>query len=148
MVTPGWQFAAARLLDGRVLVASSDGTSTSTELYDPSTGSWTATGSMGTARYYATLTLLPDGKVLLTGGDTVTHFFNPSVASAELYDPITGSWTPTGSMGTARSGHTATLLSDGTVLVAGGSNDNDTLSYGLARRRAVPPGHGDVDSHP
>jgi N-acetylneuraminic acid mutarotase len=142
MVTPGWQFAAARLLDGRVLVASGDGTSTATELYDPSTGSWTATGSMGTARYYTTLTLLPDGKVLLAGGDTVTHFFNPSVASAELYDPVTGSWTATGSMGTARSGHTATLLRDGKVLVAGGSNDNDTLSYRLASAELYDPATG------
>jgi len=139
MVTPGWQFAAERLLDGRVLVASADGTATSAELYDPSTGSWTATGSMGTARYYTTLTLLDDGKALLAGGDTVTHFFNPAVASAELYDPSTGSWTATGSMGTARSGHTATLLRDGKVLVAGGTNDNDTLSYRLASAELYDP---------
>jgi Galactose oxidase, central domain/Kelch motif len=142
MVTPGWQFAAAGLLDGRVLVASADGTATSAELYDPSTGSWTATGSMGTARYDTTLTLLDDGKVLLAGGDTVAPSFNPSVASAELYDPVTGSWTPTGSMGSARSGHTATLLRNGKVLVAGGSNDNDTLSYRLASAELYDPGTG------
>jgi N-acetylneuraminic acid mutarotase len=142
MVTPGWQFVAARLLDGRVLVASGDGTGTTAELYDPSTGSWTATGSMGTARSYTTLTLLPDGKVLLAGGDTVTHSFNPAVASAELYDPSTGSWTATGSMDTARSGHTATLLRDGKVLVAGGSNDNDTLSYRLASAELYDPATG------
>jgi hypothetical protein len=142
MVKPGWQFAAARLLDGRVLVASADGTATSAELYDPSTGAWTATGSMGTARYDTTLTPLDDGKVLLAGGDTVTHLFNPSVASAELYDPVTGSWTPTGSMGTARSGHTATLLRNGKVLVAGGSNDNDTLSHRLASAELYDPGTG------
>ena len=142
MVTPGWQFAAVRLLDGRVLVASADGTGTSAELYDPGTGSWTATGSMGNARYATTLTLLPDGKVLLAGGDIVTHFFNPSVATAELYDPGTGAWTPTGSLSTARSGHTATLLPSGKVLVAGGSNDNDTLSYRLASAELYDPAIG------
>ena len=142
MATPGWQFAAARLLDGRVLVASTDGTGTSAELYDPGTGSWTATGSMGNARYATTLTLLPDGKVLLAGGDIVTHFFNPSVATAELYDPGTGAWTPTGSLSTARSGHTATLLPSGKVLVAGGSNDNDTLSYRLASAELYDPAIG------
>jgi hypothetical protein len=142
MVTPGWSFAAARLLDGRVLVVSADGTATSADLYDPGKGSWTATGSMGTARYATSLTLLRDGKVLLVGGDTVTHFFNPSVASAELYDPATGSWTPTGSMGTARSAHTATLLGNGKVLVAGGANENDTLSYGLASAELYDPGTG------
>lgn len=145
MVTPRWQFTAARLLDGRVLVATGAGDSgplASAELYDPSTGSWTATGSLGTDRYDATATLLADGKVLVAGGDMVTHSFNPAVASAELYDPVTGSWTPTGSMGTARSGHTATLLPNGKVLVAGGTNDNDTLSYRLASAELYDPSTG------
>lgn len=145
MVTPRWQFAAVRLLDGRVLAASGGGEAgvlASAELYDPATGSWTATGSMETARYNATLTLLPDGRVLVAGGDIVTHFFNPSVATAELYDPSTGSWAATGSMGTARSTQTATLLRDGKVLVAGGTNDNDTLSYALASAELYDPRTG------
>lgn len=139
MVTPGWRFAAARLLDGRVLVVSADGTSTSAELYDPRNGTWSATGSIRSARYATSLTMLHDGRVLLAGGDTVTHYVNPSVASAELYDPATGSWTPTGSMGTARTGHTATLLPDGHVLVTGGTNDNGALSYRLASAELYDP---------
>ena len=79
-------------------------------------GTWSSTGSLNTARLGATATLLPDGQVLVAGGD------DPSgpVASAELYDPSTGSWTATGSMNTPRDSATATLLPNGEVLVAGG----------------------------
>jgi N-acetylneuraminic acid mutarotase len=145
MVTPRWQFTAARLLDGRVLVATGAGDPgplASAELYDPRTGSWTATGSLSTDRYYATATLLPDGKVLVAGGNKVTHSFNPSVATAELYDPATGSWTPTGSMHTARSGHVALQLPNGKVLVVGGRNENDTLSQPLASAEVYDPATG------
>src|SRR5437660_128069 len=78
-------------------------------------GTWTATGSLGTARAEHTATLLPDGKVLVAGGYAAGW-----LASAELYDPATGTWTVTGSLATARSNDTATLLPDGKVLVAGG----------------------------
>jgi hypothetical protein len=71
-------------------------------------------------RLYQTATLLPDGKVLVTGGGFSGG--PDDGTSAELYDPGTGSWTTIGSMTTPRSGQTATLLSDGTVLVAGGNS--------------------------
>jgi hypothetical protein len=79
---------------------------------------WTATGSMGTARSEHTMTLLPNGKALVTGGRDST---STALASAELYDPGTGTWSPTGSMAAARTAHTATLLPNGKVLVAGGA---------------------------
>jgi large repetitive protein len=80
-------------------------------------GTFTPTGSMQTAREGHTATLLQDGTVLIVGGDNSTGF----LASAEIYNPATGMFTPTaGTMETARFGHTATLLTDGTVLVAGG----------------------------
>jgi hypothetical protein len=88
-------------------------------------GTWTATGSLGTARYLHTATLLPNGKVLVAAGVDVN--FNVS-ASAELYDPATGTWTVTGSLATARVDHTATLLPNGKVLVAGGTNINSNLA--------------------
>src|SRR5437763_107356 len=82
-------------------------------------GTWTPTGSLATARFHHTATLLPNGQVLVAGG------FNDNVgrlASAELCDPATGLWTATGSMATARFSPTATLLPNGQVLVAGGGN--------------------------
>ncbi|MCX6875140.1 MAG: InlB B-repeat-containing protein [Verrucomicrobia bacterium] len=80
---------------------------------------WTATGSMTIARDSYTATLLPNGKVLVAGGQ---YNSGSKLSSAELYDPATGAWTATGAMGTARGGHTATLLPNGKVLVAGGFN--------------------------
>src|SRR4051812_2891029 len=77
-------------------------------------GSWAATGSLPTALIDATLTNLPDGRVLLAGGEDSQ---NNVLTAAELYNPATGLWTSTGSMDTERRSHTATLLDDGTVLV-------------------------------
>ncbi len=98
-----------------MLVAGGVGAETSAEIYDPATGSWGSTDSLGTARSLHTATLLPSGKVLVAGGVGAG-------ASAELYDPATGNWSSTGSLETARSSHTATLLPSGKVLVAGGFN--------------------------
>jgi WD40 repeat protein len=129
MVDARQDHTATLLPDGRVLVAGGghnlpgSPALTSAELYDPSTGSWTATGSMGTPHRGHTATLLPDGRVLVAGGypSSVSFTFPfPPMASAELYDPSTGSWTATGDMDTPRTGHTATLLPDGRVLVTGG----------------------------
>ena len=121
---------ATLLPDGKVLVAGgADGLTetsvnalASAELYDPSTGSWSATGNLTQARARHTATLLPNGKVLVVGGSG-SGSGTDSLASAELYDPSTGSWTATGNMNEARTYHTATLLPDGMVLVAGGDGN-------------------------
>jgi N-acetylneuraminic acid mutarotase len=91
----------------------------SAELYDPRTGRWTTTGHMTEARR-APAVLLSDGRVLVAGGWGAGQIFGPKLASAEVYDPVTGTWTATGSMAQRRDGHSATLLANGTVLVAGG----------------------------
>jgi WD40 repeat protein len=108
---------ATRLVDGRVLVVHAC-TSTA-ELYDPATGTFSPTGDM-TARHGQTSTLLTDGRVLVTGGATCDDS-GGVWTTAELFDPATGTFSPAGSMGSPRQGHTATLLPDGRVLVAGGT---------------------------
>jgi hypothetical protein len=116
------EHTATLLLDGRVLVAGGTVNAislTSAELYDPNTGVWSLTGSLGDGRVSHTATLLRDGRVLVAGG---LDYGPPQrvLRSAELYDPATGTWSQTGRMAVAREWHTATLLPDGKVLVAGG----------------------------
>ena len=115
---------ATRLLDGRVLVVGGRATSVA-EIYDPATGTWLSTGSMSMARDVTDATLLSDGRVLVAGGWGVGVGSEDALRSAELYDPATGLWTATGSLSTARYGHTLTLLSDGSVLASRGSNSGD-----------------------
>src|SRR5215510_6184064 len=83
--------------------------------------SWSSGGSMHDPRVSPTATLLSDGKVLIAGGSAGENGNSLGLASAELYDPATGSWTLTGSLNVARNLHTATLLPGGKVLVAGGA---------------------------
>jgi len=80
---------------------------------------FSGTGSMSVARYCQTSTRLADGRILITGGFNSVPVYT-SYASAELYDPSQGLFFPTGSMFIGRDGHTATLLPDGNVLIAGG----------------------------
>lgn len=96
----------------------------SAEIYNPDAGVWTVTGSMHTAHGWHTATLLPNGLVLVAGGLSTYNTGGVLVKSAELYDPSVGTWTITGSMNTVRCNHTATLLVNGMVLVAGGSNES------------------------
>jgi len=119
-MTLGFYGATATLLrNGKVLVAggtSDYGDSANGELYDPSTGNFTATTNMTRARAYSTATLLRDGTVLIAGGGY------PSISSAELYDPASGTFTTTADLTSRRVDHTATLLMDGRVLITGGAD--------------------------
>jgi N-acetylneuraminic acid mutarotase len=133
-------FHTATLLpDGRVLLAggydNGDDPLDTARLFNPAgAGSWSAAGSLATARYWHTATLLPTGKVLVAGGSNQSNPANPqlpttALGTSELYDPVTNSWSPTGSFpaGRARWGHTATLMQDGKVLVVGGSAGGASL---------------------
>jgi len=140
---------ATVLRDGRVLVTGgSDGPHhalASAELYDPKTGKFSPTGSMKTARSFHTATLLADGRVLVTGGSAVGWLASPGdfLASAEVYDPKTGRFSPTGSMAGERVFHTATLLADRRVLVTGGAYRPATdTTYSLASAELYDPKTG------
>ena len=111
---------ATRLTDGRVLVVGGNGAPQCAELYDPATGVFTQTGNLNVVHTAHTATLLPDGRVLIAAGSDptdgpITH------AVSELYDPTTGTFSLTGSLNDHRHAHTATLLPDGKVLIAGGT---------------------------
>lgn len=122
--------AAAPLPDGRVLVAGgiAEGVPLATaEVYDPASGSWSEVDPMSTARLTFTLTPLPDGSVLAVGGTGQDGEVGTGggqaiapQASAEVFDPASGTWEVVGSMAAARFEHTATPLPDGRVLVVGG----------------------------
>ncbi|WP_052499540.1 Kelch repeat-containing protein [Streptomyces vietnamensis] len=118
------------LHDGRVLAAGGAGrlleALADAAVFDPASGTWTETGRLHEARRIHSLTVLRDGRVLAAGGITGPQAFPPSaVAGSELYDPEAGTWTPAAPMAGARYGHSATLLPDGRVLVAGGNRLRD-----------------------
>ncbi len=117
-------FTATLLANGKVLIAGGYGlnsASNTAELYDPATETWSLTGGLKTARYWHTATLLENGQVLVTGGSDDGDLAS-TLASAELYDPVTGQWSATANLNRTRIFHTATLLADGKVLVTGGYN--------------------------
>ena len=137
---------ATRLAEGKVLVAGgtsrTDGAAVGTaELYDPASGTWSATGGMTDARTYHIAVPLPDGTALVSGGVPRSDGPSPLLASAELYDPALGTWTPTGRMIDVRNDFAATLLSDGRVLVVG-SASSTLEGDGLASAELYDPRSG------
>jgi hypothetical protein len=95
-------------------------------LFDPASGTTTVTGSMTVARADHVAARLPDGRVLIAGGrDQHADGFDRSLRTAELYDPTSGTFSPTGSMASERYSETemaltATVLPSGRVLIHGG----------------------------
>jgi hypothetical protein len=136
MGTPRYTAVAAPLKDGRVLVAGGfyddgggDHYLASAEAFNPATNSFSSAGigALSVPRRGAVAAPLPDGRVLVAGGfynDGVDHF----LATAEVFDPATNSFTPVGNMGTARIRAIAAPLPDGRVLVAGGNDGVTRLS--------------------
>ena len=122
---------ATLLLDGRVLVIGGLGSEGSAEVWDPVTETFQPAGSLSELRASHTATLLSDGRVLVIGGGR--HWDDPStwLASAEVWDPVTESFGPTGPLATEHGYHTATALPDGRVLVIGG-NDNRQRAIAMA----------------
>lgn len=126
MVQARSDYASIMLGTGKILFIGGEninGVSISnSELYNPSTGTFAATGNMTATREEHTAVLLSNGNVLVSGGNKLTLTTQTPLASAELYNPTTGKWTATGSMSSARAGHSSTVLTTGHVLNAGGSD--------------------------
>jgi hypothetical protein len=116
---------ATLLLDGTVLVTGTDYTA---ELFSPGTGTFSVAGGLSTSRCGATATLRNDSTVLVAGGRVCGGRVGRSHATAELFAPESGGFVATGSLITARDGHTATLLADGTVLITGGTSHMRTCN--------------------
>lgn len=114
------QHTATLLPDGRVLVVGGNSFVSGAEIYDPATNEWQNAGNMSVIRNGHSATLLPNGQVFVVGS-SVSTFFSQTTIPAELYDPATNRWTRTSTPDFPRSGQTATLLADGSVLVAGGN---------------------------
>jgi N-acetylneuraminic acid mutarotase len=126
---------ATLLTSGKILVVGGGsqvggGNPISTELYDPVADSWSGAGNLATIGMNHTATLLPNGKVLVVGGTYRDGIYEKKYASTALYDPTTNTWFDAGSLSTGRAYHTATLLSNGKVLVLGG-NAPDTIDAEL-----------------
>jgi N-acetylneuraminic acid mutarotase len=128
MASPRGGHTATLLSSGKVLVAGGDGGGflnylASVELYDPGTNTWSTTAPMAIGRRSHSASLLPDGQVLVVGGETT--YGDPIGGgatysrSAELYDPATNRWSPAASMALGRTGHVATSVPGGQVLVTG-----------------------------
>jgi hypothetical protein len=126
MLAPRAHGIAVRLKDGKVLVAGgcaqgAEDRLASAELYDPAAKTFTWTGSMHTPRGAFNALTLRDGRVLVAGGMSGGDLPDPIVeASAEIYDPGTGKFTPTGSMSVPRFKHGMALLKDGRAMIVGG----------------------------
>ena len=117
------------LATGDVLVA---GYTPFSELYKAATGKWVKTGGLNQPRELHTATALHNGKALIAGG--VSYGIGVpqpghTPREAEVYNPATGSWKNTASLNEPRTYHTATLLTDGKVLVVGGSGSGSAELY-------------------
>jgi hypothetical protein len=115
---------ASLLLNGKVLFTggnSDGGNLKSASISDYAAGISARTGDMLTERDHHTITLLPNGAVLVTGGLGQAGGTPPFLASSELYDPADGNFSPTSAMQSSRAYHGATLLNNGQVLITGGA---------------------------
>jgi hypothetical protein len=143
MRNPRGSHTATLLPNGKVLVTGGDPgmglPQSATEVFNPSTGLWTNVGFMASVREYHQAVRLPSGKVLVVGGSSIRGRSWVTLATAELFDPATNRFTPTGSMANPRESFGLTLLRDGRVLAVGADD------YPIGHGQRYP---GDADVRP
>lgn len=130
---------------GDILVVGGDTVGTA-ELYDHESGGWrSVAGPPGGVRTRHTATLMADGRVLVVGGEVPSPGADsyPATGSAAIYDPSSGAWTQAGKMFLPRTRHTATLLLDGSVLLAGGNKEGPTAH--LSSLNDLSPAYGSAE---
>jgi hypothetical protein len=152
MSSPRFIHRTAKLADGRVLLtggqvanAPASVITNSVDAFNPDDNSVAPVAPMTIRRWSHTATTLADGRVLVTGGRTAsTSAAGVVLATAEIYDPASDTWTETaGPMNVARRSHTATLLPDGKVLIVGGGNGvSTTTSQPIASVESFDPATG------
>lgn len=131
---PRTDFQMVLLPDGNVLAAGGiddNVTLASADLYNPAAGTWTATGSLATARLVFQMVLLRNGNVLAAGGQDSSGLAANPLASAEVYNPATGAWAATGALTIPRTFFQMVLLPNGNVLAAGGRNPPNVPGSGM-----------------
>jgi WD40 repeat protein len=143
MATARQSHTSTLLPSGKVLVTGGfgGGELASAELYNPDTGTWSPTRAMSSERALHTATLLPNGRVLIAAGfgRIAGSGFSTQLSSAELYNSATGTWISTGDLTTKRTGHTATLLPNGKVLIVGGVGVDGAPTAVLASAELYDP---------
>ncbi len=135
------QHIAALLNDGRLVLAGGAGVVQAeidqqridqplieTDIFNPSAGTWELIGEISVPRDGLAAATLPNGAILITGGDNGAGTEDSILNSAEILDTASGLWSLTGSMAQSRQGHSATLMNDGTVLIAGGDDGANPLN--------------------
>ncbi|MDD5434525.1 MAG: hypothetical protein PH343_03760 [Nitrospira sp.] len=142
LVNNAWEVGAGSTVDVNTKKVSGDVTHFSIYGIIASLGGFSPTGSMGTACFEHNSTLLSNGKVLIVEGRSIVNGSNCSLASAELYDPAAGTFSSTGSMNTVHYGHTATLLSNGKLLIAGGVSNSFSRSFAQSVAEIYDPASG------
>jgi large repetitive protein len=146
LITARYDHTATRLPDGRVLVVggfggipdtlqASGAVLDSAEIYDPTSGTWSAVAAMSVARTEHTAMLLPSGRVLVVGGTDGTTTFT----SAEVYDPTSDTWSPVAPMAVARRSHAAVDLGNGKYLMVGGLNSSSSPVFGVGNGEVYDP---------
>ena len=144
------EHTATLLTDGRILIVGGVGRGwtflRSAEMYDPATGRSTSVGSMSAPREGHTATRLADGRVLVIGGHSGRRPNVTVYASAEIFDPRSGRFEATGSMGTPRHKHDAIRIADGRVLVVAGADRSDRVHF--ATTEMYTPGTGTFEPGP